>query len=334
VTSDGQVIGGLLDRPAIDVELSSGQMTKIPLSQITRLGYRKRADEPEEWVFDKPYVALRTGERLFVNLPTSPVPFASRYGMLKVDPKAIAAINWHSENSAVHELALVDGTTLAGLYGGEQLDLQRDGTNEPLKIDPSLVLRWQFKNQPDGPEDDGPSLDTSNGDHFTASLNGSLHVETSFDALEIAGEQIAHFERMKDSSNDVQIQLWDGATLSGRLVESDLPVKTVSGLELKVPLGLVKEYNQPLPRPPSTMVEQIKNLVKQLNADDWKERDRAQDQLAGLGVPVIGVITELRGTQPPESQQRIDAILKQLSGKGDKSTPAKNPQPGGQRMEE
>ncbi len=335
VTSDGQVIGGQLDRPAIDVELSSGQVTKIPLNQITRLGYRKRADEPEEWTFEKPYVALRTGERMFVGMPVEPVSFASRYGLLKVDPKSIAAINWQSDNSAVHELALVDGTTLAGLFGGERLELVRDGSSEPIKIDASLVLRWQFKNLQDGPDGDGPFLDTTSGDHFAGSLSGPLHVETSFDALEIAGEQIAHLERLKDSSSDVQITLWDGATVSGRLVEADLPVKTLSGLEMKVPLGLLKEYDQPLPRPPAAMVEQIKTLVGQLNADDWKERDRAQEQLAGLGVSILSVLNDLRTTQPAESQQRIDAIVKQLTGgKGDGSKPAVNPQPGGKRTVE
>jgi len=330
VTIDGQVIGGLLDRQAIDLELSSGQVTKIPLGQITRLGYRKRADEPEEWVFNKPYVTLRTGERLFVNMPKGPITFASRYGTLAVDPSSIASIDWQSEVSSVHELTLTDGTTLAGLFAGDQVDLQRDGADAPIKLDAARLLRWQFKNMEDAPETDGPSLDTASGDHFVGSLTGLLHIETSFDALQIAGEQIAHLERIKESPSDVQIKLWDGATVSGRLVEADLSIKTQSGLEIKVPLGLMKEYDQPLPQPPSAMTEQIKSLVKQLNADDWKERDRAQEQLVSLGMPVMTVLNEMRPTQSAEAQTRIDAIAKALTGAAkDKSVPAANPQPGG-----
>ncbi len=333
VTSDGQVIGGLLEPQTIDVELSSGQTTKIPLSQITRLGYRKRADEPEEWVFNRPFVTLRTGERLFVAMPTAPIPFATRYGVLQVDPKSIASIDWQSDATSVHEMTLTDGTTLAGLYAGDQVELLRDGSTTPFKIEASKIFRWQFKSTDDSTDEAGASLDTGSGDHFVGSITGPLHVETSFDSLQIAGEQIGHLERLKDSPSDVQIKLWDGATLSGRLVETDLPVKTVSGLEIKVPLGLVKEYDQPAPKPPTAVTEQIKLLVKQLNADDWKARDRAQDQLIALGPNAAPMLVELRAAQPAESQQRIDTILKQLAGK-EKSNPAPNPQPGGQVMEE
>ncbi len=329
VTTDGQVIGGTLDRQVIDLELSSGQVTKIPLSQITRLGYRKRADEPEEWTFDKPLITLRTGERLFVQMPTKPISFASRYGVLQVDPNSISALSLQTDNSAVHELAMLDGTTLAGLYTGGQIEVIRDGATEPIKIDAANLLKWIFKAPSDDADTAGPELESTNGDHFAATLTGSLHVDTTFDSLELAGEQISHIERIRDSYSDVQVQLWDGATVSGRLAESELPIKTVGGLELKVPLSMLADYTQPLPQPPAAMTKQIESLVKQLNADDWKERDRAQEQLATLGAPVIGVLNKLRASQPAETQQRIDTIVKSLQGKDDKSKPAVNPQPGG-----
>src|SRR5262249_36267700 len=43
ITSDGQIFGGKLQKETIDLELSSGQVTQVPLSQILRAGYRKRA---------------------------------------------------------------------------------------------------------------------------------------------------------------------------------------------------------------------------------------------------------------------------------------------------
>ena len=43
VTSDGQIFGGRLKKETIDLRLSSGQVTQIPLSQVSRVGYRKRA---------------------------------------------------------------------------------------------------------------------------------------------------------------------------------------------------------------------------------------------------------------------------------------------------
>ena len=80
VTVDGQIFGGRLDKETVELELSSGQTTKLPLSQITRLGYRKRVGEPEEWTFDKPTLLLRSGERIGVQMPTDDLSVMTRYG--------------------------------------------------------------------------------------------------------------------------------------------------------------------------------------------------------------------------------------------------------------
>ena len=60
------------------------------------------------------------------------------------------------------------------------------------------------------------------------------------------------------------------------------------------------------------MVEQIKATIARLNADDWKERDRAEAQLVAMGPVAIGTLKKLRAGQPPEAQQRIDSVIKQL----------------------
>ncbi len=67
------------------------------------------------------------------------------------------------------------------------------------------------------------------------------------------------------------------------------------------------------------VVNRIKAIVVDLNADDWKARDRAESQLTAIGVPVIGVLTELRPTQSAEAQQRIDLVIKTVK---DVKTPA------------
>lgn len=324
VTIDGQVIGGELAKPVIEMQLTSGQLTKVPLSQLTRLGYRKRAGEPEEFVFDKPYITLRSGERLFVKLPEQPIGFVSRYGTLSVDPKAIASINFQSEQHGVHELSLTDGTVLAGLFVGDQITAVRDGATEPMKLDTAKLLRWQFKNIED-PDDSGAFMETTTGDRFAGSLDGKLHIETAFDSLEIAGEQVAALERVKESPTDVQIKLWDSAVVSGRMVETQLPMKLASGVAVKVPVSAVKEYQQPTPKPSPAVIEQINQLVKQLNADDAKDRDAAEQQLIAFGPNVGPVLSGLRATQAPEAQQRIDTILKTLNV--EKPAPAANPQP-------
>jgi hypothetical protein len=57
------------------------------------------------------------------------------------------------------------------------------------------------------------------------------------------------------------------------------------------------------------MVTKIKDLVAQLNADDWNARQKAQEQLVAMGNIVGAVLRELRPKQPEEAQSRIDQIL-------------------------
>jgi hypothetical protein len=78
---------------------------------------------------------------------------------------------------------------------------------------------------------------------------------------------------------------------------------------LSIPVALLDEYNQPQPQPAANVVERIKASVAQLNADDWKARDRAEAELTMMGPVVIAVLKQMRPTQPPEAQQRIDQIL-------------------------
>ena len=77
-------------------------------------------------------------------------------------------------------------------------------------------------------------------------------------------------------------------------------------------MALVDEYNQPSPQPSDAMVKKVGEFVTQLNADDWKARDRAETQLVGMGQSIVGTLRQLRGAQTPEAQQRIDSVLTQL----------------------
>jgi hypothetical protein len=104
VTKDGEIFGGKLDREKLVLELSSGQVTEIPLSAISRMGYRKRSGEPEEWTFEKPVVLMRTGDRIGVQMPTKDIDVATRYGPLKLKPDSVASIDFQSEENSVHQI--------------------------------------------------------------------------------------------------------------------------------------------------------------------------------------------------------------------------------------
>lgn len=350
ITVDGQIFGGRLAKDTVDLELSSKQVTKIPLAQVARVGYRKREGEPEEWTFEKPLVLMRTGERVAVRMPTEPITVLTRYGKLALKPETVASVLLQAEEHGVHEIRLTDGSRFAGLLdattfpmtldsgddaGGEATAAEGVGdgstpatpaAGQKVTFPASSVARVQFNGKVAEPEDATPTLTLANDDLLVGTLSGKLAIDTAFDTIDVTAEEVRALTHPTPGSLDVSITLWDGTTLSGQLQQQELSCKLVSGVTMRVPVALVQEYQQPRPAPSGQLVEQIKALVAGLNAEDWKERDRAESALIGMGPVAIGVLRGLRDEQPPEAQQRIDSIQKNLL-KQEVAAQAGNPKP-------
>lgn len=313
VSADGEIFGGTLKEQSIAIQLTSGQTTQIPLSQISRVGYRKRPGETEEPNFAKPRVILRSGDRVGFELPAGPIMFATRYGALPIGPQAIASITLQGENLAVHELLLTDGSRLSGLVELPAFEVKLTATGQMAKFPLAAIAQLQFAAQlPEEPDADVPTLRMVNQDLMVGALTGQLKLDTLFDTLVIDASQIKRLVRVGNSSQEVQITLWDDTTLSGQLQSPQVSCQLVSGIKLDAPISLIEEYNQPLPAPSAAAQERIRQLVADLNAADWKVRNRAESQLVSMGISVMGLLREMRDQQPPEAQQRIDSILQQL----------------------
>jgi hypothetical protein len=325
VTSDGEIFGGKLDKETIAIELSSGQVTQVPLAQVSRMGYRKRPGEPEEWTFEKPLVLMRSGDRMGVQLPSFDIDVATRYGALKLKPAAISAITFASEDHGIHQIVLSDGSKFAGLVTAEKFEmkLSTGGKDAPVTFPVSAVGRMQFAPRAEEIDDGAPTLSLSNEDQLVGALAGKLKLETAFDTLNVDAAQIKALRHAKGSVQDVQITLWDETTVSGQLTETELTCNLRCGVTMRVPVALIEEYQQPAPRPSDALLKRVKEAVVELNADDWKARDRAEAALVGLGPIIIAPLRELRAAQSPEAQQRIDSVLKQLNAKA-----VEEPKPG------
>ncbi len=314
ILADGQVFGGLLDDPTVNLRLSSGQLTAIPLDRISRMGYRKREGEPTEWSFDRPMVMLRGGDRVGVIPPEKPIEFVSRYGTLQLDPKNISSIVFDAENQAVHTVWLTDGGHLAGLATGDGFTMAlADGGGAPVIFPAASVARIVFNRLPEESEQIRPTLTVSNGDELVGSLVGQFKLDTAFDTLAINGAEVRAMTHLEKSPLDVQVTLWDNTTVSGQCQSPTVECKLLSGMTLRVPVALVGEYDQPIPAPSAATVDRIKALAGQLADPDWKTRDRAEAELVSMGPAVLGVLTDLRPSAVAEAQQRIDAIGKQLT---------------------
>ena len=347
VTADGEVFGGTLKAETVRLELSGGHVTAVPLASVRRLGYRRRPGEAEE-LHPPPgraLVMLRAGDRIAVEPPQSPLVVATCYGTLKLDPRSVASVAFQSDSHGVHEIRLVDGSRFAGVVAQERFDLLRAGTSanagpvpaggnngRSVSFAASSLRRLQLAPDVEAPPSDGPQLSLSNGDVLAGGLRGRVVLETAFDAIELEAEGLQGVRQGSSdaggtSTGEVQLTLWDGATLSGRVRGDAVDCVLGCGASVRVPVAMVKEYTQPRPRPAPQVVERIKAVVADLNADDWKARDRAAAQLGSIGPAAAGVLKELRGGQPPEVRQRIDQILAAFDPGPQNNTPPAVPQP-------
>jgi hypothetical protein len=208
--------------------------------------------------------------------------------------------------------------------------LDGDGPEQAVRFPPSSVRRLQLTYKADeGPADATAMLTLSNEDMLVGSLAGTLNLDTAFSTITMNAGEVKRLVKMPGSPSDVQVVLWDETTVSGQLQEQEVLCKLESGIEMKVPVALVRAYAQPRPMPSAQVVEAIKGLVAELSADDWKARDGAQDRLTTMGPVVIATLQQIRPSQTPEAQQRIDLILKQVQKDGakEKSTPSAPPPP-------
>jgi hypothetical protein len=227
-------------------------------------------------------------------------------------------VSFASEESGVHQIFLSDGSRFAGLVGGEQFQFKLIGGagGQTVSVPASSLARLQIAGAIEEPDDTAPSLALSNDDLLVGTLVGTLKLDTAFDTLSVNAPEIRALTRNKDGGgSDVQIELWDQSRLSGQLQQQELSIALASGITIKVPVMMVEQYNQPTPQPSAAMVERIKEVVGELGADDWKQRERAESQLVSMGTGVISVLKQMRGTVGPEAQQRIDSVVRQLDAK-------------------
>mgnify|MGYP005841810477 CR=1 FL=1 len=324
VTTDGEIFGGRLQKETLALELSSGQLMQIPLSQISRAGYRRRAGEAEEWNFDKPLVLMRSGDRVCVQMPSEPIEVVTRYGRLKLAPPAIAAISFQAEGHSVHQVHLADGSRFAGLVAADRFEMKLSGgqKEQVVSFPTGSMLRFQTVADTREPDSASAVAELANGDVLVGKITGPLKLDTAFDTVALEGEQIRGLAPAREMSSDVQVTLWDETTISGQLQEAEVSLLLESGLKIMVPVALIRQYTQPRPEPSEAVVRNIRELVTQLSADDWKQRDVAQQKLMKLGTAVISTLKALRAQQDPEAQQRIDKIVNALE-----SPKSRGPQP-------
>ncbi len=334
VTADGQIFGGHLQQPTVGLELTSGQRVNVPLAQIGRVGYRHRpgegddADDPDRAAaaLRPPYVLLATGDRVGVTLPPAPVPVMTRYGPLSLPQADLANIAFANDDTGVHTITLTDGSHFGGLVTAPEftatLTTGGPGTTvTPIRFPIGSLSRIVFaaddapadanKDPAKPANDDAPALHVRRDDLLVGTLTGSLKVDTAFDTVTVDAAGLRSIAPSKDGT-DLSLTTWDGTVFNGQVQDPTVTCHLSCGVDVRVPVSLIDGYTNPAPAVPALMQSKVSDLVKGLDADDWQARDAAEKALVKLGPAVAGALKEVRDRQPPEAQQRIDAVLREL----------------------
>jgi hypothetical protein len=318
VTSDGQIFSGHLQKQTVELELTSGQKTQIPLAQIARVGYRHRSDEKDdssdEQTLQPPYVLMTSGERVGVTMPTGPITVVTRYGQLELAPEVVSSITFNSEDSGVHTIELSDGSKFNGLATATEFDvkLSTGAKDQDVKVPTAALNRIIFSNRSEDKDESAATLQLKKDDMLVGTLQGDLKLDTAFDTISLNAGEIRAIAHAKETPSDLSITTWDGTVFSGQLQQQSVQCHLKCGVDVTVPIGLVESYTNPSVAVPPMILERIKQIVTDLNADDWKQRDAAEKSLVKMGAGVVPTLKQMRDGQPPEAQQRIDSVLKQL----------------------
>ncbi len=313
ITRDGEIVGGKLQAPTLEFQVASGQRVSIPIDKISRMGVRTSADEKP--AAPRPMVVLMTGDRLAINLPEKPLEIATRFGILHLPASSIASIDLQPDQSPVHQVMLTDGSSFSGLLLEQTLSfpLARGGNLQaPMALVRKLVIA------PATEEDPVSQLRLTGEDLLAATLPEQVTLLTAYGQVAVNGAEIKGISRVKNTLDDIQVQLWDDSTITGRLAEPMLECSLAGGAVARVPVGVIERYVSTAPQPAAGIVERIHKLVEMLNADDWRQREQAEADLVAMGNIIVPTLQQLRENQPPEARQWIDSILNRL-GKGSPS---------------
>jgi len=298
------------------MRLSSGQTVNIPITQLTRAGYRVRDSETDDALpLGKPLVTLRTGERMAIAVPGETLEVATRYGLLKLPVAAVGEVQLKSDDSPVHVITLSDGSRISGLLTTPKFDFLLDGAagRQTLSVPASAVLRLRPSPLPVTPADDAARSEmlVYGDDVLRGQIIGTLQLDTAFETVDVRGDQLRGIARSEEG-NELRVTLWDQTVLTGQPRLPSVSVRLDCGVTVEVAVDLIQSFTNPAPKPSDAMAERVKSLVSKLNDDDFKKREGAQIELIAAGAVVVPLLEELKPAQPPEAQQRIEQILIQL----------------------
>jgi hypothetical protein len=321
--TDGQIVSGRCQQDKLSLKLATGNTLQIPLGHIKQWAYKLSSQRPDVDAMTKPYVELRTGDRLLFDPNALSLKFRTRHGLIDIAGKDLVEIKLDNPGNVIHRVTFVNGSTLGGFLEPEKITLPLAlGAKPEISREMISAIRFAAETKSD------PMLTAvvlSNQDElYCTLLDKSLSITMDGGKVDITPESIASMTFSKDQREQVALTYYDGGNgFVGKLEPSELTLQIVPGTVLKVYANSIERLTRNVAMPPGDVSADIEKLIARLGAESYKDRQAAMQELITKNSQgtITPVLRKFANTSDAEVRQRIEDIIEK-SGKGGGESPA------------
>jgi len=323
---NGEIISGDLTAENLRFTMDIGMSIKVSPDNLDRL--IMHADKQTKKDFPEKSALLETldGDRLLLEYEGSKkVKFITCWGTKEIGVNEIMLLQASDETFLGHSLTMKNGTRLFGLLQDPRMMLKSSRFGL-IEIEAGEVVNLSILKKPDKETDvkkqDKPYvvlkaenilIGTVDEDELTFALD-----KKTISVPPVHIKQMVRSEREDDISvecakNPVyKVELWDGSTFVARIFERRLPIRSDETV-WNIPVHDVMEIFVPAPVISDSLRSKIAKYIRDLGHPDWEQREKATEDLRGLGVLAKSQLIDIiRNTNDPEVKRRAEAILKEI----------------------
>ena len=315
--ADGQAIVGTLVPDVLRLKLTIGSTLRIPLGSIRQVGWRISEERPASGAASGAMLTLRTGERLAWTRVKEKLQLRTPYGTVDLPAEGLAAIEFDARKGA-YRARLSGGSAFCGELLPERLTLS-------LRLGPQVaiarrqLLRLARPVKPVEPPEAAVAI-MRNGDRLVGRVGDkALTIRTRFGLVTVAPQSAltVKFQPPKAGQVAVTVRTWDGTDLQGRLTQRAVTFALAAGgTPLRIPAAQIASITRAVALPPPEILKKVRELVAQLGAESYKDRDAATKELIKMGPNIAPLLRKYLTSHDLEVRRRIRLVLEKLAGNG------------------
>jgi hypothetical protein len=322
VQTDGQVIVGTMAGQTVQLSLSGGSTLNVSPANIRQLGYRITKDKPAGFPSSQPVVLLRSGDRLIWTKCRTKLQLAGPWGAVDLPLRSLRRIERMDTEGRSHRAWSPGGSVLAGTLGPEKLTLKLEIVPE-LEVASKDVRLIVLPMKTLTPFEPAATVGLHNGSRLLGRLeHETLALRTEFGQVDVYVGDLKTLTCDAKRAGQVTITAWDGTTLKGQLAAPRLTCRIApNGPRVSLLTTRIASLTQPSPLLRPAARKKAEELIAQLSAESYEDREAATKELVKMGKGVVGLLKKHANSPDPEARHRIEGILRQYDPKSAKPVP-------------